>query len=137
MGKDIVPTLITTLKNRDYPVRFGAIRALKNIGVEAKDAVSELTEIFLNSYEYEDVRYAAIQALKQIDSEQSRSVLEKNKQIINVISKKQYMFDSISCVGSVSKTITVKKVASTNIKNKPPLICKIPQIKAMLHWKCP
>ena len=119
MGKDIVPTLITTLKNKDYGVRFGAIRALKNIGVEAKDAV----------------RYAAIQALKQIDSEQSRSVLEKNKQIINAISKKQYMFVSSVCPNSA--TITVKKTISTNIKNKPLLICKIPQIKAMLRWKCP
>ena len=118
MGKDIVPTLITTLKNKDYGVRFGAIRALKNIGVEAKDAV----------------RYAAIQALKQIDSEQSRSVLEKNKQIINAISKKQYMFVSSVCPNSA--TITVKKTISTNIKNKPLLICKIPQIKAMLPWKC-
>ena len=157
-AKDAVPALIIALQDQDRSVRSNSADALgkigndskdavpalmttlrDKIGKDAKDAVPELTEIFLDDDEYVYVRYQAIQALKQIGSDEAILILEKNKEITNAISKSNRKDLEISCpIGYSCLMVTrVRTAITTNIKNKPPLICKIPQIKAMLHWKCP
>ena len=64
MGKEIVPYMITLLKDDDWEIRRGAAWMLGKVGPEAKDAVPALTEALHDTSPA--VRTKAAEALKKI-----------------------------------------------------------------------
>ncbi len=67
MGKEIVPDMITLLKDDNWEMRRGSAWMLGNLGPEAKDAVPALTEA-LNDTNV-SVRMKASEDLKKIKGE--------------------------------------------------------------------
>lgn len=140
IGKEAVPALTTALKDMDWNLRFGATRALGQIGVEARDAVPELTEVFLDRNENIRIRSGAMTALENIASEEALSVLNIYKEEADNIS---YLLAQKKETFCFSKEWTDKgftnsvKMATTQSTSKPPAMCKIRVIRSILRWKCP
>jgi len=72
MGKEIVPAMITLLKDDVWEMRRGAAWILGKLGPEAKDAVPALTEALNDSNP--EVRTRAAAALKKIKGGNAESV---------------------------------------------------------------
>jgi HEAT repeat protein len=72
MGKEIVPSMISLLKDDDWEMRRGAAWILGKVGPEAKDAVPALTEALNDSNPA--VRTKAAEALKKIKGGNAESV---------------------------------------------------------------
>jgi HEAT repeat protein len=72
MGKEIVPSMISLLKDDDLEMRRGAAWILGKVGPEAKDAVPALTEALNDSNPA--VRTKAAEALKKIKGGNAESV---------------------------------------------------------------
>jgi HEAT repeat protein len=70
MGKEIVPDMISVLKDEDWEMRRGAAWILGKVGPDAKDAVPALTEALGDSND--SVRIKASEALKKIRAEEGR-----------------------------------------------------------------
>lgn len=71
MGKEIVPTMISLLKDDDSEMRRGSAWMLGNLGPDAKDAIPALTVALNDSSEA--VRIKAAEALKKIKEEEGDS----------------------------------------------------------------
>jgi HEAT repeat protein len=72
MGKEIVPGMISLLKDDDWEMRRGAAWILGKVGPEAKDAVPALTEALNDSNSA--VRKFAAEALKKVKGKDAESV---------------------------------------------------------------
>ncbi len=72
MGKEIVPGMISLLKDDDWEMRRGAAWILGKVGPEAKDAVPALTEALHDSNP--EVRTRAAEALKKVKGGNAESV---------------------------------------------------------------
>jgi hypothetical protein len=72
MGKEIVPNMISLLKDDEWEMRRGAAWILGKLGPEAKDAVPALTEALSDSNPA--VRTKAAEALKKIKGGNAESV---------------------------------------------------------------
>jgi len=72
MGKEIVPGMISLLKDDDWEMRRGAAWILGKVGPEAKDAVPALTEALNDSNPA--VRTKAAEALKKVKGGYKESV---------------------------------------------------------------
>jgi len=72
MGKEIVPSMISLLKDDDWEMRRGAAWILGKVGPEAKDAVPALTEALNDSNPA--VRTNAAEALKKVKGGNAESV---------------------------------------------------------------
>jgi len=140
MGKEAVPALTTALKDMDWSLRFGATRALGQIGVEARDAVPELTEVFLDRNENIRIRSEAMTALKNIASSEAISVLNRYKKetenIYDLLAKNKETFCFPEKFREKGFTNSVK-MATMKSTSKSPAMCKIRVIKSLLRWKCP
>ena len=118
IGEDIVPSLIIALKDSDSNIRAGVADALGQIGIDAPATVPYLTTALKNT------------ALKDIDSKvrsAAANALDKIEEV-NAIS----YFSMFSLPSSEAM-----ETAALYVKRKPPVMCKIPIIKAVLRWKCP
>ena len=71
MGREVVPHMITLLKDDDWEIRRGAAWMLGKLGPEAEDAVPALTEALRDSNAV--VRAKASEALKRIKGEETTS----------------------------------------------------------------
>jgi hypothetical protein len=71
-GKLGVPTLITTLKDKDWYIRYQAANALAEIGFDAKDAIPALNDAVKD--ENTNVRSAAKTALVEIEKQKLSGV---------------------------------------------------------------
>jgi len=72
MGKEIVPYMISLLKDDEWEMRRGAAWILGEVGPEAKDAVPALTEALNDSNP--EVRTRAAEALKKVKGGNAESV---------------------------------------------------------------
>lgn len=70
MGKEIVPTMVSLLKDEDWEMRRGAAWILGKVGPDAKDAVPALTKAL--SDPKDAVRIKAEESLKKIQGEEGR-----------------------------------------------------------------
>ncbi|MFB2768186.1 HEAT repeat domain-containing protein [Pelatocladus sp. BLCC-F211] len=151
IGKDPVLPLINSLKHQDSNVRVNAAVTLGLFGTEAKAAIPALT----NALKDPDskVRSAATSALREINKDKL-STQSSNGCVATDVGV-QVGIDTNHRVSSnptnISKNCTVTKVTdninvsvqvSTTevgnyIKTNPPIMCKIPAIRAVLRWKCP
>jgi HEAT repeat protein len=139
IGKDAVPALIAALQDRDSSVRSGAADALGQIGSEAKDAVPELTKVFLNTNEDREVRYEAINALENIASDQAISVLKTYRETADAIKRLRrwgFRLTSFHSVPPLALAYRVRDATTTYVSANPPVMCRIPVIRAVLRWKC-
>ncbi len=126
IGKDAVSAaIIAVLKDPDSNIRAAAADTLGQIGTDAEFAVPYLTTALKDPYSR--VRLAATNALKKI----------KQAALISELNKKRYY--TFTCVGStVGQSCAVSEmIAHILVKNNPPVMCRIPLIKALLKWKCP
>ncbi|BAY86865.1 HEAT domain protein repeat-containing protein [Calothrix parasitica NIES-267] len=135
IGKDAVPALITALKDENFNVIRGAAGALGQIGIKEKDEVGQLSKIFLDKNENICSRYHTIKLLRKIDSEEANTVIKNNKRIAD------YIYDNVShwCIHSYIPPIPSGRFrdgTSDHLRNKPPVMCRIPVIKNLLAWKC-
>jgi HEAT repeat protein len=126
--------LTIALKNNNWRTRLGAAIALGKIGADAKDAVPQLTEVFLNTNEKIRIRYEAMKALENIKSYQATSVLQRYRKLADDIS--QWVAQHpLSCrqyaIGEVVKKATLEYMKT------PPAMCRIRQVRLVLRWKCP
>jgi len=134
IGKNAVPALIAVLKDKDWSVRWVAARALGKISADAKEAVPELTEIFLDRNENIRIRFEAMTALRNIGSEQAISVVNRYKKTADSISN-WIVIHHFNVVCPQAATPSVKQATTASI-SKQPVMCKIPAIRAVLKWKC-
>ena len=136
IGKDAVPVLIDALNDKYAGFKYGAVLALGEIGADAKDAVPELTKIFLDRNEDIWIRDEAIKALKKIASSEAILVLERYKETTDAISHWVAGHPNLGiCVLDPARPV---REATTNyVSTRPPAICRIRAIRAVLRWKCP
>lgn len=114
-AKAAIPALTTALKDPDSKVRFAAASALREIN---KDKLSTQNN---NECVATDVGVqVAITGSKNPVSPNSADTSEE-------------------CVVSVTDNSTQVSVGAVGnyIKTNPPIMCKIPAIRAVLRWKCP
>ena len=135
IGKDAVPALITALKDENYDVIRGAAGALGQIGIKEKDEVGQLSKILLDKNENICSRYHTIELLRKIDSEEANTVIKNNKRIAD------YIYDNVSdwCIHPYIPPIAsgrFREGTSDHLRNKPPVMCRIPVINNLLAWKC-
>lgn len=71
MGKEIVPYMISSLKDDDWQMRRGSAWMLGKLGPNAKDAIPALTEALNDPSEA--VRLKAAESLKKIKGEEGES----------------------------------------------------------------
>jgi HEAT repeat protein len=147
IGKDAVPALITALQDKNWFVRYSAADILRQIGGDAKDALPALS-IALKD-ENDRVSTEANNALVKIRSEPKNQVLSRIKTLANQ-SQNESVYEAIrertecnfqgisvqSCDTGQTSTATVRMATSEVIKN-PPLICRVPALRAIFRWKCP
>ncbi|NMG22290.1 HEAT repeat domain-containing protein [Brasilonema bromeliae] len=100
-------TLIKALKNKDENTRIIIIAALGEIGSQATPAVPLLNELLVKD-ESRDVVRMIDYALIQIEP----------------------------CLGCLLIR-DVKHNTLRYVNNNPPVMCRIPAIRAVLRWKCP
>ncbi|NEP63091.1 MAG: HEAT repeat domain-containing protein [Symploca sp. SIO2G7] len=131
IGGKAVPALTTALEDTNENIRLWSAHTLSQIGADAKDAVPELTEVFLDSYEYTKVRYEAIQALENIASYEAISVLDKYRETADAILQEE----KVVFICHTSRTNMVR-LATTNHIKRQPVMCRIQVIKSILGWKC-
>ncbi|MBW4455547.1 MAG: HEAT repeat domain-containing protein [Nostoc indistinguendum CM1-VF10] len=119
IGKDAVPALTIALKNPDSNIRAGAADALGQIGIDARATVPYLTIAFKDPDS--TVRSAATNALEKI----KKSVNDQQE-----IEDFRRRCRFLKC----SSTAQIRQIYLE--QSKPPAMCKIPIIKAVLRWKC-
>lgn len=118
IGKDAVPALTTALKDPDSKVRSAATNALGQIN---KDKLSTQSGI----------RCVAIDVGVQVGIHNTDNSVSPNP-------ADPFGDDCIgNNVSNTSNTITQLSEVSHYIKTNPPVMCKIPAIRAVLRWKCP
>ncbi|RAM51789.1 MAG: hypothetical protein C6Y22_09670 [Hapalosiphonaceae cyanobacterium JJU2] len=115
IGKDAVPALTTALKDPDSKVRLAATSALEQIN---KDKLS----IQNNN------QCTATNASPQVDV----TTRTNNRVISNPTNT------SKNCTGNCRTSVQVGvRGVRNHITINPPVMCKIPAIRAVLRWKCP
>jgi HEAT repeat protein len=136
IGKDAVPVLIAALNDKYVGFKYAAVLALGGIGADAKDAVPELTKIFLDRNEDIRMRDEAIKTLKKIASSEAISVLERYREITDNISHWVTQHPDLHiCV--LDPPSPVRQATTNYVSTRPPAICRIRAIRAVLRWKCP
>ncbi|MUG95950.1 hypothetical protein F7734_27810 [Scytonema sp. UIC 10036] len=128
IGKDAVPVVITALQDKNDIVRYEAAGVLGQIGTAAKEALPELTNVFLNRKNVNYVRYKALQAINTISPD---------KNILSVVNiyKENFMLSPYYASGS--RVGKVRKVTRNYLAAKPLVVCKVSIIRTLLPWKCP
>lgn len=118
IGKDIVPSLTIALKDPDSNIRSGVADALGQIGtdVEARNPylISALKDTALKDIDSK-VRSAAANAIEKIENANARW----NAAMLWI------------------PTSEAGTTTALYLKRNPPIMCKIPLIKAVLRRKCP
>lgn len=134
-AKNALPALKTALLDQDVKVRNNANYAIKQINFYATNSVNRQSQILSNQNQNISIRYEGIR--ERINCErfmfsQDRYREPDSDQICDVI-----IYNSAG-TGSANQSITHVGGATTNyIRANPPVMCKIPAIKAVLRWKCP
>ncbi|MEC4813937.1 MAG: hypothetical protein SAK29_11790 [Scytonema sp. PMC 1069.18] len=120
-----------------WNVRLGASRALGKIGVKAKDAVPDLTAVFLDNQEVTWVRYEALQALKNIPSDEATSALIRYESTAKALLRK--MAPKLKLMNENCSEVPPKALrALADRRNKqPPAMCQIKFLSTIFKWKCP
>ena len=138
-AKDVIPSLLSALSDKDLNVRAAAAEALGRIGNQienTREIVTVLTTIFNNRNEEFSTRYNAIESLKKIHSPEVGLVLTKYQVLVNYITWTDSLPDSIPLADKVSKASDVK-LAALNFANKnQPKVCDNNLAKILLGWKC-
>lgn len=126
IGQDPIPPLINALKDDNWYVRYKAADTLGQIGRE-DDAV-----LYLNTA-LEDidsmVRSAAANALEKIKKAYPQQEI---KEYYSPCRRSSFLGLRVDC--SIREDAPFIR---ENLKLNPPVMCKIPIIKAVLRWKCP
>ncbi|AFZ22074.1 HEAT repeat domain-containing protein [Allocoleopsis franciscana] len=136
IGKDVVPVLIAALNDKYVGFKYGAVVALGEIGADAKDAVPELTKIFLDRNEDIWMRDEAIKSLKKINSSEAISIVERYRKTTDEISHWVAQHPNLGiCVQDPAPP--VREATTAYVSARPPAICRIRAIRAVLRWKCP
>jgi HEAT repeats len=144
IGKDAVPALIFALKDSDSNIRAGAADALGEIGADAKFAVPYLTTALKDSDN--QVRSASASALEKIKKDElsapsSLGYVTTDENVHVDINRNNHVSPNYA-LGSGntvvnSSTQFVGNNTGYYVRSNPPVMCKIPAIKAVLRWKCP
>jgi HEAT repeat protein len=149
IGKDAVPALITALQYKNWFVRYSAADVLRQIGGDAKDALPALS-IALKDENYQvrnSANYALVTirfALKNpVESQTATSENQSDDELIPyeaIRERTECSFQGISpqfCNSNQGNATTVRTATSSRVISNPPLLCRVPTLRAIFRWKCP
>ncbi len=148
IGKDAVPALITALTNKNWFVRSSAADILRKFGGDAKDALPALLiAIKDENYLVRDSANYALFAIrlalkKQVESQTATSENRNEDELVPyeaILERTDCSFQGISTqsCNSGQATPTTVRMATSRVMNNPPLICRVPALRAIFRWKCP
>jgi hypothetical protein len=148
-GKQGVPTLITTLKDKDWYIRYQAANALSEIGYDAENAVPALNDAAIKD-ENLNVRHAATDALVKIAIYRQKEI--RVKPCIDCIESSGTM--RVGSAINTENTATSRVESAINQptsgvqgvpshasrktvrQSKSPLMCRVPVLHTIFKWKC-
>ena len=151
-SKPVIRELINALKHENNLVRLNAADALGKIGTKSEPAIKQLINALEDENEF--VRSGAAYALGEIGY-YAKDALPMLKKVSSQDKNLNVRLRTYSAISKITKITTRRRRRVTSYgrprrsetgtianllsdqNNKPPIMCKIPAIKAVLTWKCP
>lgn len=141
IGNNALPALNTALKDKNWSVRAAAVYVLGVIA-SLEDALPKLTKVLLDENEDTRVRFIAKELLYRYEvlemNSEAAAVLKRHQKTVDIITRNSQAinFDwPPGCATAVADLVGQATVSG--VSAKPPVICKIPALRALLRWKCP